>query len=736
MSTTVGTPVDRVEARLKVTGAARYTADYTAEHLAYGVPVVTTVAKGKIAGINTKIAERAPGVIAVITRENSPRLQRTTNDFGSWTKLGEARVLFEDHEVHYAGQYLALVVAETLEQATAAAPLVEVQYDEQTPALDTQDAMDTLFEPKESFGPVRLVRGEAATASEKPAHRIDQTYTTPIEHHNPMEPSAAVAVWKGGELTLYDATQWVMGARNCVADMLAMDRERVRIISEFVGGGFGCKGFIWPHEALAAIAAKQVGRPVKVALSRQQMFTGCGHRPETRQHVVLSADPQGKLLAIRHDTVTQTSPVEDFTELCGVTTGFLYACPNIEVTHKLVRLNIATPTPMRAPGESPGLFATESAMDELSYLVRIDPVELRLRNYAETDPEKNLPFSSKHLRECYEMGRDRIGWKDRSAKPRSMREGPYLIGYGMATSTYPGYRFPGAAVVRLRDDGTAEVGSATQDIGTGTYTTMAQMAADTLGLPMEKIRSELGDSRLPPAPVSGGSMTTASVMPAVKAAAEAALKKLVQSAIKSEKSPFYGRSAKDVTAAGGQVRTKDGKVSQSYAEVLRTSNIAQVEGEARVEPGEEQQKYSFHSFGAHFVRVRVDSELGVVRVERIVSIFDIGRVINPKTARSQALGGIIQGIGMALLEHTVYDRRNGRVVTDNLADYLVPVNADIAQIEPIFLDIPDPVINSVGARGAGEIPITGVAPAIANAVYHATGIRVRDLPITVEKLIQ
>ena len=644
-------------------------------------------------------------------------------------------MLFEDDLIHYAGQYLALVVAETQEQATAAAALVEVTYEEQTPVIETADALDSLFEPKELFGPVSVVRGDVAKAIGRGEFRLDETYTTPIEHHNPMEPSATVAIWEGDDLTLFDATQWVMGARNCVADMLAIDRKRVHILSEFVGGGFGCKGFIWPHQALAAIAAKKVGRPVKVALSRQQMFAACGHRPETEQHVTLASDKQGKLLAIRHNTIAQTSTVDDYTELCGITTGFLYACPNVEVTHKLVRVNIATPTSMRAPGESPGLFAIESAMDELSYSAGIDPIELRLRNYAETDAQKNVPFSGKHLRECYETGRERIGWENRSPQPRSLRDGRDLIGYGMATATYPAYRSPGAASVRLRDDGTAEVASATQDIGTGTYTTMAQMAAETLGLPVAKIRSRLGDSQLPPAPVSGGSMTTASVMPAVKAAAEDALKKLVQCGLQNKNSPFYGRSAKEVTAAEGRVSARDGKAAQTYAEVLRTAGVEQIEGEARVEPGEEQKKYSFHSFGAQFAQVRVDAELGLVRVERMVSVFDIGRVINPKTARSQALGGIIQGIGMALLEHSVYDRRNGRIVTDNLAEYLLPVNADVNRIEVVFLDIPDPVINSMGVRGAGELPITGVAPAIANAVYHATGIRVRQLPITIEKLM-
>jgi xanthine dehydrogenase YagR molybdenum-binding subunit len=737
MSAVIGSPLDRVEGKRKVTGDARYAADFPISHVAYCVPVVSTIASGRIKSIDSMPAKQSPGVLAIITRENCPRINRTSNDFGSWTKMGEARLPFEDDVVHYAGQYVALVVAITLEQAIAAASLVRVEYEERTPAVEIDDALEAIYVPKGmGFGAVNYERGDAAGAMEGAVYRIDANYSTPVEHHNPMEPSATTAVWNDGDLTLYDATQWVMGARNSVADMLGMDRERVRIVAEFVGGGFGCKGFTWPHQALAAIAARAVERPVKLVLSRQQMFSACGHRPETRQHVVLGADGEGRLLAIGHDTISETSTVDEHTEMCGVTTPYLYACPNIRVTHKVVPVNIATPTPMRAPGESPGLFAVESALDELSWRAGIDPVELRLRNYAATDPGKNLPFSSKHLRECYEQGRDRIGWSQRSPAVRSMREGHSLIGFGMATATYPGYRMPGAAIARLHDDGTASISSATQDIGGGTYTTMAQYASSILGIPIESVRATLGDSRLPPAPVSGGSMTTASVMPAVHAAAEAVLQKLARYAVGDKASPLFGKKADELVADAGRLGTKDKKISLSYAEILRSLKLGRVEAEGHVQAGDEQKHYSFHSFGAQFAQVRVDTDLGVVRVSRMVSVFDIGRLINAKTARSQALSGIAQGIGMALMEQTLYDRRNGKVVSDNLADYLVPVNADVEQIEPFFIDIPDPYINAVGARGVGEIAITGVAPAIANAVYHATGIRVRHLPITIEKLIE
>src|SRR5262245_37557255 len=610
----VGRPVDRVDGRLKVTGGAKYAADHSAADLAYGDPVVSTIARGRILGIDARRAEEQPGFLAILKRENTEPLRTTANDFGSWTKLGEARLLFADDRVYYAGQYVALVVADTLERAIAAAALVEVTYEKERPVVSTEDALGTSFVPSFAFGPTEVVRGSVDEGLATAAFRIDQRYSTPIEHHNPMEPSATIAVWNGDELTLYDATQWVMGARNSVADMLALEREKVHIVSNFVGGGFGCKGFIWPHQALAAIAAKKVGRPVKVALTRKQMFAACGHRPATRQHVTIGADNQGRLTGIRHASLAHTSFVDEFTELCGTTTGFLYQCPNVHVTHQLVRVNIATPTPMRAPGESPGLFAIESALDELAYVANLDPVELRLRNYANKDQESDLPFSSKHLRECYDVGRKRIGWESRNPAPGSMRDGRCLIGYGMATATYSGFRMPGAASVTLFPDGRVEVASATQDMGTGTYTTMTQVAGETLGVPVDRIHAFLGDSRLPPAPVSGGSMTTASVTPAVQAACEDAISKLILLATENEQSPFFKMSPNSIAFSDGRIHSADGKTEQPYDEAIRNSGVAQVRGESFVRPGKEQRQFSFHSFGAQFAKVQVDPELGSVRV--------------------------------------------------------------------------------------------------------------------------
>ena len=732
MNAVVGQGIDRVDGVLKVTGRAQYAADYPLEGLAYAVPVLSEIAKGRILAIDSEAAERAAGVLAVITRKNAPPLSQPKNDFGSATKLGEARGLFQDDRIYYAGQYVAIVVADSVERAAAAARLVRVDLEEARPALDLETA--ERFQPPDDFASTNYQRGDSKTALKTAPYQVSEVYSTPAEHHNPMEPSAATAVWNGSHLTVYDSTQWVVGARNVVADTLGIPRDNVQIVSRFVGGGFGCKGFVWPHTVAAAIAALMVGRPVKLALSRQQMFAVTGHRGATRQQLALGATQEGTLVAIQHENLTDASVVDDFIERASIVMGFLYECPNVSTRNYGARLNLPTPTPMRAPGETPGLFALESALDELAIKIGIDPVDLRLRNHSETDGEKGLPYSSKHLRECYELGMERFDWRHRQASTGENRDGRCFIGWGMATSTYPAYRSPGAARVRLLADGGIVVASATQDMGTGTYTTMSQVAADALGVPTTRIRVDLGDSSLPPAPVSGGSMTTASITPAVKQAADDVLVKLKRCAVETRKSPFHNLGIEEITTENGCLSS--GTRSVSFGELLKTCELSSIESEAYVAPGAEMQRYAMHSFGAHFTEVRVDSDTGEVRVSKHVAVFDVGRVINSKTARSQLLGGITQGIGMALFEHTVYDRFNGRVVTNNLADYAVPVNADVPDIDVSFVEFPDIVISPVGARGIGEIGITGVAPAIANAVYRATGRRIRDLPITPDKLLR
>ncbi len=733
MSTMIGDSINRVDGFLKTTGAALYAADYHADDLAYGVPVVSTIAKGKVASIDIDAAGKAPGVLAIITRENAPKLKKPKNDFGSATKLGEERPLFNDDKIYYAGQYLALVIADSLERAIVAAGLVKVDEREQTPLLDIDKGDE--FEPADDFARTKYSRGDAAAAMKAAPHQVRETYSTPVEHHNPMEPSASLAVWEGDRLTLYESTQWVVGARNVVADTLGISRDNVRIVSSFVGGGFGCKGFVWPHSVLAAIGAQRVKRPVRVALSRRDMFTAVGHRGATKQVMALGAGDSGELTAIDHENLTHASMVDDFIERSGVITGFLYDCPNVRVKNKGSRVNIATPTPMRAPGETPGLFALESALDELAWKLDLDPVELRLRNYAEKDPEKGLPYSGKSLRECYAIGMQHFGWRPRESAAEH-RDGRFLVGWGMATATYPGYRNIGSARVRILPDERVIVSSATQDIGTGTYTTMTQVAAEALGIPGRQIRVELGDSSLPPGPVSGGSMTTASIAPAVLAASQEVLLKLKKCAIEDERSPLYKLKPDEIEVSEGRLQARaDSSRRVTFGNVLRSQKVAMIEAESETKPGLELRQYAFHSFGAQFSEVRVDSDTGEIRVTKHVGVFDIGRVINPKTARSQALSGITMGLGMALMEHTVYDHEHGRVVTNNLADYAVPVHADVRNIDAFFVEKPDYIMNPVGARGVGEIGITGVAASIANAVYHATGVRVRNLPIVPEKLL-
>ena len=561
---------------------------------------------------------------------------------------------------------------------------------------------------------------------------LSQAYTTPIEHHNPMEPHATVAVWSGERLTVYDATQYVSGVKQTMAKTLGIPPENVTVISPYVGGGFGCKGSMWSHVALAALAAKRVGRPVKLALERPQMFGMVGNRPQTEQMLMLAASADGSLTAMQHDVITETSTLEEWTEPSAVITRMLYACHNQGTTHRLATLNIGTPTFMRAPGEASGSFALESAMDELADALRMDPIALRLRNYANQDPEKNKPFSSKSLRACYADGATRFGWARRQQTPGTLRNGHWQVGLGMATASYPANRSAAEASVRLMPDGSAVVQSGSQDLGTGTYTVMTQVAADAIGISPAHVRFELGDSRLPKAPVSGGSQSAASVAPAVQAAGLAARAKLIEMALADARSPLFGQDAAAVVVEAGTLRA--GAASESIAALMGRAGQP-VSVQAGAKPGDEKEAYSMHSFGAVFAEVWVDRDLGIVRVPRVVGSYGVGHLLNAKLARSQLLGGVVWGIGMALLEESHRDLRDGRIVNANLAEYHVPVNADIGTIDIGFVPEDDPHINPLGVKGIGEIGITGVAAAVANAVFNATGKRVRDLPITLDKLI-
>lgn len=708
----VGTPIDRVDGRLKVTGAAKYAAEFRPKGLVHAVAVQSTVARGRIASIDAAAARKSPGVLAVLTHRNAPKLRKPAEGAGGSTeaKQGEALLPLSGDEIHFAGQYVALVVAEKLEQARRAAILLDVSYREEKPVLEIGEAEASATYPEKMFGRPGLQhrRGDAAGALAAPgAVTHEATYSTPVETHNPMELSATVALWEGERLTVWDATQAVIGTRAFLSQAFGIPTDSVRVICPYVGGAFGCKGFQWPHTLLAAMAAREVRRPVSLVVTRSQMFTSVGHRPPTIQKLALAATRDGTLTAIRHETTTPTSPVTEFIEPAGrLTSALLYACDNVATPHRLVRVNVGAPTPMRAPGESPGTFALESAMDELAVALGMDPVELRVKNHADVDPAEKKPFSEKHLKECYALGAERFGWKGRNPKPRSMKDGDALVGWGMSTAVYPGYRWPASARVRVTPDGRAAVRVATQDLGTGAYTVLTQVSADALGLPVGRVVFELGDSSFPPAPVSGGSNSTASVSEAILRAATALREKL-------------GSSDPNRTIA---------ELVRSSGQPIEASASTQAEND-------EDKKYSIHSFGSHFCEVKIDPLLPRVQMTRWVAVMNVGRVLNPKTARSQVLGGVTMGIGMALLEHTAYDRRTGRPVTASLADYLVPVNADIGTIDVHFVDVPDPAINTLGCRGLGEIGITGAAAAVANAVYHATGRRVRDLPITPDKLL-
>jgi xanthine dehydrogenase YagR molybdenum-binding subunit len=764
MNEVLGKPMDRVDGRLKVTGQARYAGDFSPSDTACAVTVQSTISKGSITTIDISRAATAPGVIVVITHKNAMRLNQPTASESSPVMLGEKNLLpLQGSEIFYNGQHIALVVAETFEQAESAARLIAVTYNAEKPLVEIEKGLSQSYQPKDSMGrPLQIKRGDFESAWASAPEKFESVYETPVYHHNPMEPHGTVAEWNGDDLTIYDSTQGVLGSRAAVAEMLGVPLKKVRLISPFVGGGFGCKGFTWAHTVLASMAAKKAGRPVKLVLDRQQMFTCNGHRARTIQQIGLGAATDGKLAAIRHATTTETSFVGEFVETAGLATNILYNCANADISHNLIKLNKGTPTPMRAPGEAPGTFALECAMDELAHQLKIDPVQLRIINHADVSPKDGKAWSSKHLKECYQQGMENIGWSQRAAEPGSVRKGDWLVGYGMSTATYPANRQPASAKVQIFPDGHAVAASCTQDIGTGTYTIMTQIASEELGIPVERIQFKLGDSNLPAGPVSGGSQTTASVGPVVRAVAILARRKAVQLAIADARSPLYRQAEENIAVENGRLFRKDSTgQGETYADILSRQQLPVVEAEAKVnvstrenskskkksskEPktdnpieqdeDTDRSEYAFQSFGAQFMKVLVDPVLGRVRVAEAYLVMDIGNVMNLKTAKNQLMGGFVFGLGMALMEESVYDQNSGRIVTRDLANYLVPVHADMPEIEVRFIGKPDLYISPLGARGIGEIGITGAAAAVANAVFNATGKRIRQLPITPGKLI-
>ena len=728
----IGAPMDRVDGQVKVTGTAVYSGDVDLPRLTHAVLVLSTVASGRIATLDTAAALHMPGVLAVLTHLNAWKLPQGGRA-GVNPPAGRVLTLLQDDVVHFNRQPVAVVVAESLDQAAAAARRVKVGYAVEPATLDFDEAKSSAHAPEKV--------NQESTDSERgqiPADafaRVEAVYTTPMEHHNPMEPHATVAQWQGDKLTLYDATQYVSGCQSTIAKTFGIPKDNVRVICPYVGGGFGCKGSTWAHVPLAAMAARQVARPVKLVLQRPQMFGPVGGRPQTEQHLMMSADDTSRLTGIRHDVFSHTSLIEDFTEPSALQSRMQYDCANVKTAHRLVRLSVGTPTFQRAPGEATGTFALESAIDELAYRLEIDPLELRRRNEPPLDQDKQLPWSSRKLLECYSQGAEAFRWSLRNPAPGSMSAGRFKVGLGMATATYPANRSPAAASATLTTDGNLVVRSGTQELGTGMYTIMTQLAAETLGFPLERVRFELGDSRFPQAPVSGGSQSTASVAPAVQSAVLELRRKLIALAIADAGSPAFGAATDDVVIEQGSIGRRGRERREPVMATLARSGDQALEAQGAAKPGDEKQHYSLHSFGAVFAEVHVDPDLGIIRVPRIVGRYDVGRLLNAKTGRSQLMGGIVMGVGMALMEESILDQRYGRIVNANLAEYHVPTNADIGLIDVGVVDDADPYINPQGARGIGEIGITGVAAAIANAVYHATAIRVRDLPITLDKLL-
>ena len=731
----IGESITRVDGRVKVMGAAKYAAEFQIPQLAYAVMVTSTIANGRIQRMDTAAAQRSPGVLTVMTPANAPKLPQG-GKAAVHPPAGRVLSLLQDDLVHYNNQPIAVVVAETLNQALYAASLVRVRYQDQPAQLDFEAGFPTAHPGGHGHDPAEVSAGQLAEGMAAGEVKVDEVYLTPMQNHNPMEPHATIAQWQGEQLILHDSTQYISGVKQTVARAMGLPDDNVRVLCPFTGGGFGSKGSTWSHVVLAAMAAKVVNRPVKLVLERPQMFGPVGGRPRTHQHIVLAAKRDGTLTAMQHDVYTHTSVIEDFTEPSSNVTRMLYASPTIQTSQKLVPLTLGTPTFQRAPGEATGTFALEIAMDELASKLNMDPIQLRLKNYAEKDPTSNKPFSSKNLRECYTRGAERFGWAKRNPQPRSTREGNEWIGWGMATATYSANRSAASALVQFEPGGRVTVATGSQDLGTGTYTIMAQVAAATLNLPMELIDARLGDSTLPKSPVSGGSQTTASVMPAVQAAAKQAQLKLLTAAAGDTGSPLHGAQPDELDFKNGRIIRKGQPESGETLTAFMARNGNRPLGAvASAEPEQDAQQYSNHSWGAVFAEVAVDAQLGMPRVRRITGVYDVGTLLNEKTGKSQLIGGIAWSVGFALLEASYADGRNGRIVNNNLAEYHVPVNADIGEIDVSVIGTPDTKFNPLGARGIGEIGITGASAAVANAIYHATGKRIRSAPITPDMLL-
>ena len=730
--------MSRVDGRVKVMGAAKYTAEVQLPDLTYGVLVESTIGQGIITKIDTKKAEWAPGVIAVISHLNTPGVPEYKLE--NQDVIQKQLRVFNDANVYFNGQPIAVVVADTLERAQYGASLVKVTYAKEKPFSNLEENMSRATAPKKAKSDPKgmtsdFVRGKAG-AYKDAAYQVDEEYVQPSEAHHPMELHSIIAHWEAADkLTLVDKTQGSQQTAAFMAKAFQLPVENVKVLSTYVGGAFGSALRVWPHEVIAVLAAKKVQKPVKIVLHRNQMSYMVGYRPHTLQKVALGANKDGKLIGISHESYGKTSMYEEFTENVLIMTRMMYDVPNVDTKYRIVPLNVSTPAPMRGPGEATGSFALECAMDELSYKIGMDPIELRLTNYADQDPDKKMPWSSNYLKECYKLGADKIGWNKRKSTPDANQDGEWKIGYGVATGTFGAFRSPASAKATFKPDGTLLLQSAIADIGPGTGTTMTVIANENLGLETSKISFQLGNSTFPKAPMQGGSNTVASVGSAVIAVCDNLKVELAKRAAKL-KPEWKNAIPSKIKIAGSQLVNLDDQSSKvDIASLFKEDNLAELVVMGSAAPGEEKSKYSYYSFAVHFIEAHVHELTGVVKIKNAVSVIDCGTVVSPKTARSQSMGGIVGGIGMALMEDVVLDDRTGRTVTASFGDYHVPVNADIPQMDMLFVNEKDPYLNPMGSKGLGEIVIIGVAPAVANAVFNATGKRIRTLPITPDKLL-
>jgi xanthine dehydrogenase YagR molybdenum-binding subunit len=710
-----GQPITRVDGRLKVTGTARYAADNPIPDLLHAVLVCSTVSRAAVERIDTKAAQDNPDVIRVLT------------DFTGVT------LPFDIRRVSFFGQPVAVVVANTLDAATHAADLVDVRYRTEPAITDIDDPTATR-EPSTN-GP-DYSRGDADAALRTAAVSVDATYSIARNYHNPMEIPATIAQWNGDRLTVWDKVQGINLAQEAYSTAFGIPVDSTRIISPFVGGAFGSAGETWPHQLLAAFTARQMRRPVKLSLTRPQMYAAIGYRPASRQRLALAADQDGRFTATIHESRVEISRYPGFEDPITEGTRLLYRSPAFRASARIVPLDISSPTYMRGPGAVTGAFALESAIDELAHRIGMDPIEIRLRNEPDRDDSTGTPFSTRRLTDCFRQGADTFGWSRRNPIPGVTRDGDLLIGMGTAAAIYHVVRSESSASARINADGTAEVFAAASDIGPGTYTSMTQMVADSLGLPLSRVRFSLGDSRFPRAATQYGSQTMLSVGTSMALTADMLRDRFIRTAVIDPGSPLNGLRPDDVTVADGRMHARTDRArGESYQDLLRRSGWPNLDATSTYTPDDAKSRYSMHSYGAVFAEVAVDPLLGTVRIRRIYAVYDAGRVINPKLAHSQALGGMTQGIGMALLEHSEIDHRDGRIVNANLSDYLVPVNADVPNLDATFLTAEDTIAGPIGVKGLGEVVMVGVPSAIANAVFNATGKRIRDLPITIEKLL-